>query len=77
MFGCIVDRGRHFLYQIEGTPRHFLEQLTAVREHGILDIKDVNLAVLEVDGNISVLSENYKKQSTRRRKAHKMISKQN
>ena len=28
----------------------------AIREHGIKDVKDVDLAVLEVDGNISVLS---------------------
>ena len=47
----------------------------AVREHGVESIKDVNLAVLEVDGNISVLSDNYSSKSTRKRKAHKVISK--
>jgi uncharacterized membrane protein YcaP (DUF421 family) len=36
------------------------ELLEAVREHGIASVKDVNLAVLEVDGNISVLSDDYK-----------------
>ena len=49
----------------------------AIREHGVEDLSKVDLAILEVDGNISVLSHDYKKQSTRRRKAHKMISKQN
>ncbi len=53
------------------------ELLETIREHGVADISEVDLAILEVDGNISVLSHNYKKQSTRRRKAHKMISKQN
>ena len=53
------------------------ELLETIREHGVGDISEVDLAILEVDGNISVLSHNYKKQSTRRRKAHKMISKQN
>lgn len=48
----------------------------AVREHGVKSIADVNLAVLEVDGNISVVSDDYKKRTTRRRKAHKAIVKQ-
>jgi uncharacterized membrane protein YcaP (DUF421 family) len=53
------------------------ELMEAIREHGVGEVSDVDLAILEVDGNISVLSHNYKKQSTRRRKAHKVISKQN
>jgi len=53
------------------------ELLEAIREHGVGDVSEVDLAILEVDGNISVISHDYKKQSTRRRKAHKMISKQN
>lgn len=53
------------------------ELLEAVREHGVSGIHEVDLAILEVDGNISVLSHDYKKKSSRRRKAHKMISKQN
>ena len=47
----------------------------AVREHGVSEIKDVNLAVLEVDGNISILSNNYNNKSSKRRKAHKTINK--
>ncbi len=47
----------------------------AVREHGISDVGDVNLAVLEVDGNISVLSDNYRNKSVKRRKAHKTLRK--
>ena len=31
----------------------------AVREHGIESIEDVNLAVLEVDGSVSILSDKY------------------
>jgi uncharacterized membrane protein YcaP (DUF421 family) len=53
------------------------ELLEAIREHGVADVAEVDLAILEVDGNISVLSHEYKKQSTRRRKAHKVVSKQN
>jgi uncharacterized membrane protein YcaP (DUF421 family) len=47
----------------------------AVREHGVDKIKDVNLAVLEIDGNISIISDNFTKKSTRRRKAHRIIQK--
>lgn len=35
----------------------------AVREHGAKDIAEVNLAMLEVDGNISVISNDYNKRS--------------
>ncbi len=48
----------------------------AVREHGVKSIEDVNLAVLEVDGNISVVSDDFKKRTTRRRRAHKAIVKE-
>jgi uncharacterized membrane protein YcaP (DUF421 family) len=41
-----------------------LEELeAAVREHGAKDIAHVDLAMLEVDGNISVISEDFKKRS--------------
>lgn len=40
------------------------ELLEAIREHGVAKISDVDLAVLEVDGNISVLSNDFKKQTT-------------
>jgi uncharacterized membrane protein YcaP (DUF421 family) len=43
----------------------FNELLEAVREHGVADIKDVNLAMFEVDGNISILSNDYSKRSIR------------
>lgn len=54
-----------------------MEELeAAVREHGISDISKVNLAVLETDGNISVLSDNYHKKTSRHRKAHRVIEKE-
>ncbi|MET1232907.1 MAG: YetF domain-containing protein [Candidatus Limnocylindrales bacterium] len=40
----------------EGVDRHELEQ--ALREHGYLDVSDIRLAVLEVDGTISVIGGN-------------------
>lgn len=41
------------------------ELLEAIREHGVAKISDVNLAVLEVDGNISVLSNDFQTKTTR------------
>ncbi len=48
----------------------------SIREHGVAKISDVNLAVLERDGNISVLSNNYKNKSIKKRKANKIFSKE-
>ena len=51
------------------------ELLEAIREHGLTTIEEVDLAVFEVDGNISVLSDQFKRRTSRRHKAHKVISK--
>lgn len=52
------------------------EVMQAIREHGVASISEVDLAVIEVDGNISVLSNDFKKRSHRRRKAHKVLATQ-
>jgi uncharacterized membrane protein YcaP (DUF421 family) len=48
----------------------------AVREHGVENCSQVNLAIMEVDGNISVISDNYGYRSVRKRKAHKVLRQQ-
>jgi len=50
------------------------ELMEAIREHGVSNIEDVDLAVLEVDGNISVLSNDFKNRSKRIRKSKQYIS---
>ena len=40
----------------------------AIWEHGVKDIREVDLMVLEVDGNITVLSKNYSHKTIRKRK---------
>lgn len=40
----------------------------AVREHGVLSVKDVDIAVLEIDGNISIISNDYQHRTSKRRK---------
>jgi uncharacterized membrane protein YcaP (DUF421 family) len=52
------------------------ELMEAIREHGIKSLEEVDLAILEVDGNISILSHDFSRKSSRRRKAHKIIAKQ-
>ncbi len=51
-----------------------VEQLAAVvREHGVQEISQVNLAMFEVDGNISVISENFNKTTRKKHKAHRIL----
>ena len=45
----------------------------AAREHGVPSLKEVNLAVLEIDGSISILSESYQKHSKRKRRVQKAM----
>ena len=45
----------------------------SAREHGVASIEEVNLAILEVDGNISILSDSYHKHSRNKRRAHKSM----
>ena len=53
-----------------------VDQLNAVvREHGVERVELVNLAMFEVDGNISVLSDNFKKSTKRKHKGHRVIGK--
>lgn len=48
------------------------ELQAAVREHGVKDVQHVDLAMLEVDGNISIISDDFKnKSSIKTRKKHK------
>jgi len=55
-----------------------IEELeAAAREHGVDSIRHIDLAVVETDGSISILSDNYLKKTIRHRKAHKAITKTN
>jgi len=48
----------------------------AIREHGVERIENVDLAMLEVDGNISVLTDDFKTKS-RRKRIHKTLQSPN
>jgi uncharacterized membrane protein YcaP (DUF421 family) len=71
------------VYQGKVLPKHLEkagitndELMEAIREHGVGEVSEVQLAVLEVDGNISVISDNYSKRSSRKRKAHKVVARE-
>jgi len=51
------------------------EIIEAVREHGVSEIREVDLAVLETDGNISIISNEYKHHTNRKRKGRNKIMK--
>lgn len=51
------------------------ELLEAVREHGVSEIREVDLAVLEIDGNISIISNEYKHRTVRKRKGRNKVMK--
>jgi uncharacterized membrane protein YcaP (DUF421 family) len=53
------------------------ELMEAIREHGVSKIEDVDLAILEVDGNISVLSHDFQNRSKRKRKSKYTQTSQN
>lgn len=51
------------------------EIMEVIREHGVAVVEQVDLAVLEVDGNISVMSGGVGHKTTKKKKAHRAITK--
>ncbi len=71
----LVYDGKLMLEGLKKSEISIDELMVAIREHGVETFAEVDLAVFEVDGSISVLSENFKKSSKRRRKGHKILGK--
>jgi len=69
----LVYKGKIFENHLKKAKITDDELKAAVREHGVKSTKDVDLAILEVDGNISVLSHDFTKK-TRKRRVHKSLS---
>ncbi len=69
--GKVIDQHMH------ATMLTYDELMAAIREHGVKDIHDVSLAMLEVDGNISVIStddeDRMKRTQYKRKRQHKTI----
>jgi uncharacterized membrane protein YcaP (DUF421 family) len=71
----LVYQGRLIQDNLKKAELSLGELEEAVREHGVASLEDVDLAVSEIDGNISILSNEYQHRTTRRRKSHKVVSK--
>jgi len=71
----LVYDGKLMLSGLKKSEISIDELMVAIREHGVETVAEVDLAVFEVDGSISVLSENFKKTTKRRRKGHKILGK--
>lgn len=73
----LVYHGKVMKKHLQQTGLSHEELEAAIREHGVKDITEVDLAVLEIDGNISILSQNFKRKSVRKRILHRMLNKNN
>lgn len=70
----LIHQGQLIVKNLEQEKISIEELEAAIREHGVNSIKEVNLAILEVDGNISILSNTFQHHSRRKRKAHKALT---
>ena len=64
----LVQDGQVLLMGMKHAMMSMDELERAIREHGVSSIKDVDLAVLEVDGNISILSNDFKHKTVKPRR---------
>lgn len=71
----LVYKGKVNEQNLRKSELSLAELEAAVREHGVQRIEVVDLAMLEVDGNISILSDDFRRQSSRKRKTHRIVPK--
>lgn len=69
----LIYKGKVLTSHLQKASISRVELEVVVREHGIADINDVDLAVLETDGNISIISDNYQHRSIKKRKGNKVL----
>lgn len=71
----LVHKGNVLHVNLEREKISMEELHSAIREQGVGTIQEVDLAVLEPDGNINILSQDYRRKSSRRRRTHKVLLK--
>ncbi len=71
----LIYNGKLNTKNITGAKISIQEIMEVIREHGVAAVEQVDLAVLEVDGNISVMSHEFKQKTTKKRKTHKVVAK--
>ena len=72
----LIYKGKPIVEHLKKTKISNDELEAAIREHGVAKISEVDLAVLERDGNISVLSNNYTRKTIRKRKANEVFARE-
>jgi uncharacterized membrane protein YcaP (DUF421 family) len=70
----LVYHGKVVQKHLDQAELSLAEIEAAIREHGIKNIKDVDVAILEVDGNISIISKNTSRKTTKKRRVHKSLN---
>lgn len=71
----LIYKGKLIHKNIEKAKLSIDEIMEAIREHGVSRISEVDLAVLEVDGNISVLSNEFSRMTVNKLKPRQKKSK--
>ena len=69
----LIYKGRLNRKNVEKAKLTMDEIMEAVREHGVSTVEDVDLAVLEMDGNISVLSDQFSHMTVKKREPRKKL----
>jgi uncharacterized membrane protein YcaP (DUF421 family) len=70
----LVYHGKIIQKHLDQAQLSFNELDAAIREHGVKNLKDVDIVILEVDGNISVLSKNFTQKTVKKRRIHKSLN---
>ena len=71
----LIYNGKINLKNVNKAKISMNEIMEVIREHGVAKVEQVDLAILEVDGNISVMSQEFNHKTTKKKKAHKTITK--
>lgn len=64
----LIYKGKLFVNSLQRAGLTLDELKEAIREHGVFRVEEVDLAVLEMDGNISVLSHEFSQKTVKKRK---------
>lgn len=69
----LIYKGKVIKSNLEKSMFTMEELESSIREHGVERISEVDLAILEVDGNISVMTKDFQNRTVQKRKFHKTL----
>lgn len=69
----LIYKGKVIQEHLRKTEISQKELEASIREHGVESIADVDLAILEVDGAISVMSRDFAHRTAKKRRIHKSL----